>query len=40
VPQIEVTFDIDAKGIVNVSARDLASGKEQAITIVVLGQAA
>ncbi|HYZ92679.1 MAG TPA: molecular chaperone DnaK [Actinomycetota bacterium] len=33
VPQIEVTFDIDANGIVNVSAKDLASGKEQAMTI-------
>lgn len=33
VPQIEVTFDIDANGIVNVSARDKATGKEQAITI-------
>ncbi len=33
VPQIEVTFDIDANGIVNVSARDLSSGKEQHITI-------
>jgi molecular chaperone DnaK len=33
VPQIEVTFDIDANGIVNVSARDRASGKEQRITI-------
>ncbi len=33
VPQIEVTFDIDANGIVNVSARDQASGKEQRITI-------
>jgi molecular chaperone DnaK len=33
VPQIEVTFDIDANGIVNVSAKDLASGKEQTITI-------
>jgi molecular chaperone DnaK len=33
VPQIEVTFDIDANGIVNVSARDKASGKEQKITI-------
>lgn len=33
VPQIEVTFDIDANGIVNVSAKDLASGKEQKITI-------
>lgn len=32
-PQIEVTFDIDANGIVNVSARDKATGKEQAITI-------
>ncbi len=33
VPQIEVTFDIDANGIVNVSAKDMATGKEQAITI-------
>ncbi len=33
VPQIEVTFDIDANGIVHVSARDKATGKEQAITI-------
>ncbi|XP_002978304.2 heat shock 70 kDa protein, mitochondrial [Selaginella moellendorffii] len=33
VPQIEVTFDIDANGIVNVSARDKSTGKEQAITI-------
>lgn len=33
VPQIEVTFDIDANGIVNVSAKDLATGKEQAIRI-------
>jgi len=33
VPQIEVTFDIDANGIVNVSAKDTATGKEQAITI-------
>jgi molecular chaperone DnaK len=32
-PQIEVTFDIDANGIVNVSAKDLATGKEQAMTI-------
>jgi molecular chaperone DnaK len=32
-PQIEVTFDIDANGIVNVSAKDVASGKEQAMTI-------
>lgn len=33
VPQIEVTFDIDANGIVNVSAKDLGTGKEQSITI-------
>ena len=33
VPQIEVTFDIDANGIVKVSARDLDTGKEQSITI-------
>jgi molecular chaperone DnaK len=33
VPQIEVTFNIDANGIVNVSAKDLGTGKEQAITI-------
>lgn len=33
VPQIEVTFDIDANGIVNVSARDLGTGREQKITI-------
>ncbi|MCA9610389.1 MAG: Hsp70 family protein, partial [Myxococcales bacterium] len=33
VPQIEVTFDIDANGIVNVSAKDEATGKEQRITI-------
>jgi molecular chaperone DnaK len=32
-PQIEVTFDIDANGIVNVSAKDLATGREQAMTI-------
>jgi molecular chaperone DnaK len=32
-PQVEVTFDIDANGIVNVSAKDLGSGKEQKITI-------
>jgi molecular chaperone DnaK len=32
-PQIEVAFDIDANGIVNVSAKDMASGKEQAMTI-------
>ena len=33
VPQIEVTFDIDANGIVNVSARDKGTGKEQQIVI-------
>ena len=33
VPQIEVTFDIDANGIVNVSAKDIATGKEQSIQI-------
>ena len=33
VPQIEVTFDIDANGIVNVSAKDMGTGKEQKITI-------
>lgn len=33
IPQIEVTFDIDANGIVNVTAKDLGSGKEQNITI-------
>ena len=33
VPQIEVTFDIDANGIVNVSAKDMGSGKEQSIRI-------
>ncbi len=33
VPQVEVTFDIDANGIVNVSAKDLATSKQQAITI-------
>jgi molecular chaperone DnaK len=33
VPQVEVAFDIDANGIVNVSAKDMASGKEQKITI-------
>jgi molecular chaperone DnaK len=32
-PQIEVAFDIDANGIVNVSAKDMATGKEQAMTI-------
>ena len=36
-PQIEVTFDIDANGIVNVSAKDKASGKEQKITIKASG---
>lgn len=36
-PQIEVTFDIDANGIVNVSAKDKASGKEQKITIQASG---
>jgi len=33
IPQVEVTFDIDANGIVNVSAKDLGTGKEQKITI-------
>ncbi len=33
VPQVEVTFDIDANGILNVKAKDMATGKEQAITI-------
>jgi molecular chaperone DnaK len=33
VPQIEVTFDIDANGIVHVSAKDLGTGKEQSMTI-------
>src|SRR6187401_1342104 len=33
IPQIEVTFDIDANGILNVSARDKATGKDQKITI-------
>ena len=33
VPQIEVTFDIDANGIVNVSAKDMGTGKEQKVTI-------
>jgi molecular chaperone DnaK len=32
-PQIEVSFDIDANGIVNVSAKDMASGKQQSVTI-------
>src|SRR2546423_8816447 len=33
VPQVEVTFDVDANGILNVSARDEATGKEQKVTI-------
>jgi len=33
IPQIEVTFDIDANGIVHVSAKDLGTGKEQSMTI-------
>ena len=33
VPQVEVTFDIDANGIINVSAQDKGTGKEQKITI-------
>lgn len=37
VPQVEVTFDIDANGIVNVSAKDKASGKEQKVTITSSG---
>ena len=37
VPQVEVTFDIDANGIVNVSAKDLGTGKEQAIKITSSG---
>merc|ERR1712144_169392 len=37
VPQIEVTFDIDANGIVNVSAVDKATGKEQKVTITSSG---
>ena len=37
VPQIEVTFDIDANGILNVSAKDLATGKEQSIRIQASG---
>ncbi len=36
-PEIEVSFDIDANGIVNVSARDLSSGKEQSITVKTTG---
>ncbi|HEY3269046.1 MAG TPA: molecular chaperone DnaK [Armatimonadota bacterium] len=38
IPQVEVTFDIDANGIVNVSARDKATGNEQRITITGSGQ--
>ena len=34
VPQIEVTFDIDANGIVNVSAKDLGTGKEQHLSLI------
>lgn len=34
VPQIEVTFDIDANGILNVSAKDQGTGKEQKITVI------
>lgn len=37
VPKIEVAFDIDANGIVNVSAKDLGTGKEQKITITSSG---
>ena len=37
VPQIEVTFDLDANGILNVSAKDLGTGKEQKITITAAG---
>jgi len=37
IPQVEVTFDIDANGIVNVSAKDQATGKEQSITITAGG---
>jgi len=36
-PEVEVTFDIDANGIVSVSARDLATGKEQSITVNATG---
>ena len=36
-PEIEVAFDIDANGIVSVSARDLATGKEQSITVNATG---
>ena len=39
IPQIEVTFDIDANGILNVSARDKATGKEQRITVTAPGLA-
>ena len=34
IPQIEVTFDIDANGIVNVSAKDLGTGKEQHLSLI------
>ena len=36
VPQIEVTFDLDANGILHVSAKDLGTGKEQSIRILVI----
>jgi molecular chaperone DnaK len=36
-PEIEVAFDIDANGIVSISARDLATGKEQSITVNATG---
>ena len=36
VPQIEVTFDIDRNGIVNVSAKDLGTGKEQKLQLLLL----
>jgi len=36
-PEIEVSFDIDSNGIVNVSARDLATGREQSITVNTTG---
>src|SRR4029453_18799549 len=36
-PEIEVSFDIDSNGIVNVSARDLATGREQSITVQTSG---
>ena len=40
IPQIEVTFDIDANGILNVSAKDKATGKEQKIRIEALQDSA